>query len=467
MSATDTPTPPMVAPLAANGNGNGHVHAHGPAGVAASRLELRSDELEEIISHIPGRLVRWGISCVAGTLLVLLAVSWFVRYPERVAGRATFTTPEPPVRMVARTGGEIQRLLVADGQRVRGGDLLAVLNTPADADAVLRLRGWLDALAGRDPVLAAEAAPPPVAGAALGELQPAHAELSRAVAELSAYRRAPYHADRLAALRGQLATQLRLSGSLQARQRLVEQEIALAERERGRSREMAQRGLISPAELERAEQEYLRKRQELESGRNAMLEHEVQVASRRGELLQLEQGRDEELVRRSEGVRIALSSLRAAVASWEQSYLLRAPTGGRVSFFKPLAEHQYVAASEAVMAVVPDAGAAVGKVQVGAEGAGRIRVGQRVILEFEGYPRNEYGIVEARVRSVPLLGYDEERENARRYLVDLSLPRGLATSSHRRLLFRQEMQANAWIITENRRLFARLFDQFREPARRP
>ncbi|HEU0297967.1 MAG TPA: hypothetical protein VFR37_00890, partial [Longimicrobium sp.] len=93
--------------------------------------EARTEELQDLISQVPGWLVRWGITLVFLVLLTLLGLSWLVRYPVRVPGELSLTTPSPPVRLVVPGGGVVQRLLVADQQQVRNGQWLVVLRNPA------------------------------------------------------------------------------------------------------------------------------------------------------------------------------------------------------------------------------------------------------------------------------------------------------------------------------------------------
>ena len=41
--------------------------------------EIRSEEVQEILTKTPGWIVGWGNMIVAAILLVILAISWFVK----------------------------------------------------------------------------------------------------------------------------------------------------------------------------------------------------------------------------------------------------------------------------------------------------------------------------------------------------------------------------------------------------
>src|ERR1035437_8994780 len=94
-------------------------------------IELRSDEVQEILSRPPHALVRYGISVICGVLLILFIGSFFFRYPDIVQGDVIITTENPPVWLVAKSTGKIKELLCTDKQVVNQGDLLAVIDNSA------------------------------------------------------------------------------------------------------------------------------------------------------------------------------------------------------------------------------------------------------------------------------------------------------------------------------------------------
>src|ERR1035437_7575499 len=99
-------------------------------------IELRSDEVQEILSRPPHALVRYGISVICGVLLILFIGSFFFRYPDIVQGDVIITTENPPVWLVAKSTGKIKELLCSDKQEVKQGDILAVIENSASTNDV-------------------------------------------------------------------------------------------------------------------------------------------------------------------------------------------------------------------------------------------------------------------------------------------------------------------------------------------
>ena len=109
-------------------------------------IELRSEEVQEVMSHIPPAVLRYGIGVLSAVVILLLAGSAFFRYPDRVEAELTLTTQSPPAYIIAGNSGRIERLYVANRQDVRKDDLLGVIGNTADTEDMLylreRLRVW-------------------------------------------------------------------------------------------------------------------------------------------------------------------------------------------------------------------------------------------------------------------------------------------------------------------------------------
>ena len=82
------------------------------------RIELHSDEVQDIISRPPSSLIKYGITVIAAVVALVVIGSFIFRYPDVVQGRVVVTGDTPPNRIVARADGRLQELRLADGQQV-------------------------------------------------------------------------------------------------------------------------------------------------------------------------------------------------------------------------------------------------------------------------------------------------------------------------------------------------------------
>ena len=107
-------------------------------------IELRSEEVQEVMNRVPPSILRYGIGILAAIMGVLLVGSALFRYPETVTMEVTVTTQTPPAYIKSMSHGRIERLYVRNGERVEKGALLAVLENTADTEDILVLRQRLD-----------------------------------------------------------------------------------------------------------------------------------------------------------------------------------------------------------------------------------------------------------------------------------------------------------------------------------
>ena len=45
-------------------------------------IELRSEEVQEILEKVPHWMIRWGNVLFLALIVLLLVISWFVKYPD-------------------------------------------------------------------------------------------------------------------------------------------------------------------------------------------------------------------------------------------------------------------------------------------------------------------------------------------------------------------------------------------------
>jgi hypothetical protein len=95
------------------------------------KIELRNEEIDAILGHVPGRVARNGIMAIFTVILLLLTASYFFSYPDTVDCRILITSNEPPIHFIAEESGKI-KLFVSEKQKVTKGALLAIYDTVAD-----------------------------------------------------------------------------------------------------------------------------------------------------------------------------------------------------------------------------------------------------------------------------------------------------------------------------------------------
>ena len=96
-------------------------------------------------------------------------------------------------------------------------------------------------------------------------------------------------------------------------------------------------------------------------------------------------------------------------------------------------------------------------------GAGKVKAQQEVIIKLDDFPYLEYGSVNGVVEDVSLTTNTEKTQqgNIETYLVTVKFDKGLKTNYGKEIAFKQESKGIAEIVTNDRRLIHRFFDNLR------
>ena len=404
--------------------------------------------VQEMLGAPPGWALRWGITAVFIAVVLLLVGAWLVRYPDTVTAEVVLSTPQPALRMAAPQRGRLQRLLVEDGAVAAAGQVLAVLENPARLEDVQALRQWLQT----DRFL-----PLPDGTLQLGTLQSEMAQLRRAREAYDFFTRRSDWAQRIASLRSQQRQLTALAEAQGRKLDVLEAEKALAEANYRRNKALAASGNVSQLDKERTESAMLRLAREIREVEAQRLRNELEAERAHELLITLQQEQRNEAQARKLAYEEARERLRASVEAWRQAYLIRSGIAGTIAFPGPLATGQYVEEGQLVLTVVPKGGAtqALARGYLPAQNAGRVAIGMPARLFLDAYPEQQYGALRAEVRHLSAIPEQQA------YYIELALMNGMQTTYGQELPFSQELSARANIITEDRRLLVRLFDQFR------
>ena len=96
----------------------------------SAEIDLGGD-IREFMTRPPHWLLRSGTTVLAAVLGLLLLLSVIIKYPDTIIGRVSVTGTQPVMEVVARQGGHLESLRVREGQRVKQGEILAVMQSAA------------------------------------------------------------------------------------------------------------------------------------------------------------------------------------------------------------------------------------------------------------------------------------------------------------------------------------------------
>lgn len=417
--------------------------------------ELHSEEVHEIISRPPHWLLRRGITLIFVLMSFAAAAAWWIRYPDIVPASFTLTSGDAPRKVLARSTGRIQKLLVSDGETVSAGQVLLYSESTASHDQVLKLDGELEGLyqvlseGNWDRVHRFS----PLGYTGLGELQSGFQTFYQQFDQLKTVLAGGYLIKKRQLLLEDVTDLKAMEAMLIEQRDLQQRDFQLANQEFKVQERLFKEEIIPVLEYNREKAKLLARELPLKNLSSSLIQNRTLQTGKQKELLEL----DNAVAQQKSGALQALQTLRSGIETWKQSYVLYAPVAGRLSFAEPWQEQQNVTTGQEMITVEPDGLKFRGLVRVSQGNLGKIAEGQIVLVKLEGYPYREYGMLEGKLTQLsPTPGKDSV------YWGYVDLPKGLSTRYGKELDYKNGMKGTADIITRDRRLAERLFATVRD-----
>lgn len=416
-------------------------------------FELRSEEVQEILSRVPHWLIRWGSLVVLLIFGVMVLVSWFVKYPDVISAPIIITTTIPPQKLVSKSSGKIEAILVKDKALISKNTPLAVIENAANYKDVFLLKEILDTIRLEKSTFPFSR----IKFAQLGEVESVYAEFQKEYLTNQLNQKLqPYKVEGAAQTYEGIQLKERLS-LLTSQKSISESELLLQKSDLERYETLYKKGIIALQELEKHRLVYL----QTEKSYKTLLGNISQLKSSLNDLKKNNQttliNEDKEKVNLERNVIQAFYHLKKAVKDWELNYVLRSAIDGRVTFLQVWTENQTVNVGDHVFSVIPmEQSNYIGKIKAKAQNSGKIKIGEQVNIRLANYPDREFGVLKGVVSTLSLTP-DKEGD----LLIDIALPNGLRTTYTREVKFQQEMSGTAEIITQDQCLLQRILYQFK------
>ena len=423
-----------------------------------NEIELRSEEVQDILTKIPHWIIRWGSLVVLVILLLLFLVSWMVKYPDIITTEITITTQIPPEKLVAKTSGKIQAILIDDKKIVNENTPLAVIENAANYKDVFLLKAITDTISLSNSKFPFEK----LQAAQFGEIENSFAMFQKEyiASELNKQLQ-PYKVESSAQSfeSKQLRERLQL---LEGQKEINQSELKLLKTDVERYEKLFKKGIISAQEIEKQRLIYLQAEKNYKSLLSSILQlkSSINELNRSSKTTVINESTTSINLERS--VMQSFYQLKKAIKDWELNYVFRSSVKGTVSFLQIWSENQTINTGENMFAIIPSTEKGyIGKVKAVAQNSGKLQIGQKVNIRLANYPDREFGVIEGKLKTISLTP-DKEGN----LLLNIELPNGLQTSYKKQINFQQEMTGTADIVTEDLRLLERLLYQFRDVFRR-
>ena len=424
-------------------------------------LELRSEEVQEILTRVPHWMIRWGSVLFLFLIMMLLGISWFVKYPDIIASEVLITTQIPPQKEYAKTTGKFENILVTDNELVKNNSVLAVIENTANYQDVFKLKSIIDTLKVNNsktfyfpfkklPVLF------------LGEMDADFSLFENAYLQYRLNIELQPFANDATANKITVRELRRRLVNLKSQKEIQKAELNFKKKDLERNKTLFDKGIIAEQEYDNKQLEYLQaeRNYKMMSSSISQLRESISNAKKTSKGTEINKTREEIILLKN--VIQSLNQLKQRIKNWELRYVLKSNIKGKVSFLSFYDKNQTVNQGDLVFTIIPTENSNfIAKLKTPRQNSGKIKIGQQVNIKLENYPDYEFGMLKGKIKNISLIPNKDGL-----YLIDVELPKKLITSYNKEIDFKQEMLGTAEIITEDLRLIDRFFYQFKKVLNR-
>ena len=371
-----------------------------------NNIELRSEEVQEILGEVPAWILRRGITLTAIIVVVILLGSAFFKYPDVITSSVVLTSTNPAISIVAKSSGRIQHLYINDNQYIDKGSYLAVIENSAKPHDVLYLKKYLLSINSLDTINLL-----PNKGLEVGNLQALYSSFYLTLSEYIRFKREQYYFLKIKWVQEKIE-QYKVSYQDILRQKiLVEEQFEIGQKQYRRDSTLFVQKLLSEENLENSYNNYLQRKLSLENICATLNNMQLQTLQMCESLSDMEFQYSEKKNNLETQVNNYITQLITEIQNWELSYVIIAPISGQITFTQYWSINQNIASGEPIFNIVPEEkGLLMGKALLPAERSGKVKIGQTVNVSFDNFPNNEFGIVKGVIKNISLVPSEIEKK---------------------------------------------------------
>lgn len=418
-------------------------------------LEIRSEEVQEILGTPPKWITRWGTLFILVFFVLLGWIFYWVEYPDVVQAEIRVTSTDPVRKIRAPKSTLISQVLVHNEDTVAAGQALLVYNSNAKVGDVLNLEDAVTAI--KSPDEESLLAFNPGKDLLLGSLQDDLYEFLKKRERLSLEKTRKSEKLDVSQLRQRIRKAQKEIEYAKRRRETLEKEYELARMEHIRQQNYYHDKLVPINKVQAAEADLLNKSRLLQSAQSDIKTNEYEIELLRKEIDGVKQSSS---VSKSTVVSDLIDGfvqLQKAIESWKAENLAVAPTSGVVLITNEnVRNNQYVQREDELMVIVPSLTTEnIGRIDLNPYGSGKVQPGQQAIVKLSSYPFQQFGALNAVVEWKGKIPVDGSIP------IEVSFPDGLVTNTGYQIEHSQEMVGQVEIVTDRKRLIKWIFEHIR------
>ncbi|MEO8240041.1 MAG: HlyD family efflux transporter periplasmic adaptor subunit [Flavobacterium sp.] len=410
-----------------------------------------SEEFTDSVNQFPefNTILFYSLLGIIGITFFMLSI---IKSPEIIIGEAKVTAEKPAIEIMAHNSGRIIIKDFVSQKKLKKDTFLAVIENSADDGEVLELKKALKSFKNKVFDLKQEDINFAI-DYKLGEIEEYYLNLMNVLYSLEKAEIPNEFDKKKSVLNQQSRKYFEMLNQRKGIKKIKETDILLLKNKTEEDSILFAKGLIIKSEYEQDQRNYLHEKENLKNYEARDIENKLSINDNIQNVDLLNFQKKLNISDLEIKLLTAYQELIQSINFWEAKYVLKVPIDGKVDMMQFITSYQTIKQGEPVFSILPDDNKVLAQLIVPPNGAGKIKIGQDVIIKLVSYPYQEFGKLIGKVKSISLIPTQNY------YLITADLPKGLKSDTGQLLSFSKNMIGTAEIVTAKRSLLLNLFDK--------
>jgi len=420
-----------------------------------SNLNLKSEEVQEILGTPPGWLLRYGTLLFFLIIVLLFWLSYWIKYPDVVEHEIIISFNDPPIKMISPNSGYIDLIYASQNQKVKKGQLLVTFKTDADYQDVLTIYENLLKVKSLDinKLISINLDE----NIRVGEIQNSLLEFIEMQKQYSNQLKGDYVSftkkdvqKQIVALESGVLYLINLKESISVQ--IDNIQIQLKNEE-----VMVKMDKLSQTELNKTRDKYIGLNSNLNATEAEIKDKQIKINTLKNELISINLGGEKGREIAELKLKDSFIQLKTKISQWIYTNLIISPSDGVLQIISGnLKADQYISKDEPLFIIIPSQSKEMrGIMNIPFTESGNIEKNQKVLVRLKSYPSAQYGILEGRVLNISKVAIELNNEMVSP--INVNFQNGLITTKGYKISNEQELSGTGRIITKEKRFIQRIF----------
>lgn len=413
-------------------------------------VDLREEYYTQVHNMKPKWWMKWGILFILFIISIIFVLAYIVKYPDVISCEIKIITDKPSVMLPILQGSQIEEIFIKNNSKVTVNDNLIVIKNNANYRDVLLLDKELQIFSLNNEYIFNFFDRFLTKDMQLGNLiENDWMTFSNELLIFYKIKKLNFYQSQIDFLEKELSKQIKIKSQYKNLVINDEKQKILINKKIEVDSVLFVNNLSSKIEFNLNKQDYYNRSNNLEQNSLSLNRLNLEITRLQNNIQNYKNTETEILLTQQLSIRKSLNKLKSSIATWKKNFMLISPIDGKLSFIQNIEKNKYTEGNAII--VVPEGDSYYGTISIPIIGAGKAKIGQKVIIKLNDYPYREFGVLTGSL--IELYPVSNEKAYVGKVLFD-----NINISSYnKKITIKENLNGIAEVITNDRNILERIF----------